>query len=964
MLNHITIKKKQRFPLLDKIRGLAVVLMFISHSIDFFYNGDLLSIELIRWFTATVAFTTFIYVSGASNYIANVSHAGSSEVWQRKKLHILIKTLQLLIVYYFVAIVLSLLDEKFVSVESLAGMIGDILIFKLIPAYTEFLIAFILLSLSLVLFGRAYKFITKNSLIVIIVGINVYILGMLLYQVDFGEGFNQYKSLIVGHEKGYQFPVFQYFPIYIFGMKFGKELQGISNKLKVSWVLQLLLVSILTLLFAITKTWEPVIGEGYLFLQRWPPSMSFLIIGVVFVQVLIILYKLINTFVKNNSKRISLIEFIGKNPLDFYVIHILLLESYKTFIGSKTGDAILVFFGFVSLILMVSIVVYLKKQIPILPNLHVESKINDIINKTLGTMMKYFYRAIAIIFILGLVALLFSKVNITDEHKLTTIDEGFVKGFTAPEANEEKEVKWWNKDYKYNSELKVTNTDSEHLIPKNSWVALQINHSDLIEQQKSSLNGYDFSVVYLIDDEYQELDVFVDEVGTPTAKIYFQIQENLAPESTLGHYYLYYGNKLLTSRGSDIEKPLLKTLKFKVTHGEELSSLIVTELSRQWYLKDYVDMNPEDKNVNYKIQLSTNEAVLEESVSVIITDSTHKETSFKPSRIEDKIYEVQIPVSELDPGTYSIKTTIKNRNYESDTLTFNVSYPVFVTWTMDWEGYDITEENLKVLDDLAAKYNMPMTSFFNPRIFAASEINASRRARMVDWVISGQEKRGDEIALHLHMHLDMIKAVGLEPKTEPRWGGRENGHDVLTTAYEYDEFKKIVEWSIDQFVVNGLPKPVSYRAGGWFIDEENLRVLSDLGFKIDSSGREAIVYGPNKIENPWFLTSTTKPYKPSLLDQNISIEPLLNIWEYPNNGMDSTNRDFEVLKQKFDDNYKSIPVDETQVITYLSHPHWFTKFDQIDIDRLFGYIEPMKYENDSGAVVFSTLDNTLNSIEK
>ena len=97
------------------------------------------------------------------------------------------------------------------------------------------------------------------------------ILGMLLYQVDFGEGFNQYKSLIVGHEKGYQFPVFQYFPIYIFGMKFGKELQGISNKLKVSWVLQLLLVSILTLLFAITKTWEPVIGEGYLFLQRWPP---------------------------------------------------------------------------------------------------------------------------------------------------------------------------------------------------------------------------------------------------------------------------------------------------------------------------------------------------------------------------------------------------------------------------------------------------------------------------------------------------------------------------------------------------------------------------------------------------------------------------------------------------------------------------------------------------------------------
>jgi len=252
---------------------------------------------------------------------------------------------------------------------------------------------------------------------------------------------------------------------------------------------------------------------------------------------------------------------------------------------------------------------------------------------------------------------------------------------------------------------------------------------------------------------------------------------------------------------------------------------------------------------------------------------------------------------------------------------------------------------------------------FNPRIFIANDIPTARKSRMVEWVLSGQQIRGDEIGLHLHMHFDMITAVGLTPKTEPHWGGRENGHDVLTSAYGYDEFRKVVEWSLSEFARNGLPKPISYRSGGWFIGSENLRALSDLGFKIDSSGRESIVYGPNKIQNPWTLTSTTRPYQPSTFNQNISIEPTLDIWEFPNNGMDSTNRDYDVLKQKFEDNYKDMILPQSQVVTYLSHPHWFTKFDQGDMERLFEYLEPRKYENDSGAVIFITLKGALDSFE-
>jgi len=962
MSKHIIITNKKRFPILDKVRGLAVLLMFISHSIDFFYNGNSLSVDLARWFTATVAFTTFIYVSGASNYIANVDLAGESDLWQRKKLHILIKTFQFLLIYYLVAILLSLLDQKALNLDILKEILPNILIFKLIPTYTEFLIAFLILSLSLVLFGRVYKLIIKNSFVVILIGINAYILGMLLYQIDLGVDLNHYKSLFVGHEQGYQFPVFQYFPIYLFGMKFGSELMGGKSKFKISWILQLLFISLLTLFFAITKTWQPVVGEGYIFLQRWPPSVSFLIIGLVFVQLVIIVYKFFNLFINNKQHKTSVIEFIGKNPLDFYVLHILLLESYKTFIGTKTGNVILVFMGFCTLTFVVSVLVYTMKKITILPKLQLESRINGIISERFEIMIKYTYRVIALLLVLAIAFIVYSKVNVSEDTKISSVEEGVVKGYVAPEKDED--IIWWNKDYKYNSELMIKNIDSEHLLPKDSWVVLQVNHRELVEKQKSKLNADDLTVVYLLEGEYHEQEVFIEEINTPTTKIYFQLNENLAPEASVGNYYLYYGNKQMDSDTTELSKPLLKTLKFKVSQGEENSALIVTNLSRAWYLKDYDKVSPDDKNVLYKIQLTTNEVITDDIVSVIVTDSKDVENKYRPPKIDEKIYELQLPTEDLESGKYSIKTVVEGKNYESDTLTFNVSYPLFVTWTMDWEGYDVSEDNLRVMDELTSKYGMPMTTFFNPRIFAASEISPARITRMVEWIKLGQKKRGDEIALHLHMHQDMISKIGLEPKTEPRWGGRVNGHDVLTTAYEYDEFKQIIEWSLEQYAVNGLPEPVSYRAGGWFIDEDNLRVLADLNFKIDSSGREAIIYGPNKIENPWTLSSTTKPYKPSLSNQNISAEPFLNIWEYPNNGMDSTNRDFEILRDKFDDNYKSMPLEEPQVVTYLSHPHWFTKLDQSDMERIFDYIEPMKYENDNGPVIYSTLENTLSTIDK
>jgi len=141
-----------------------------------------------------------------------------------------------------------------------------------------------------------------------------------------------------------------------------------------------------------------------------------------------------------------------------------------------------------------------------------------------------------------------------------------------------------------------------------------------------------------------------------------------------------------------------------------------------------------------------------------------------------------------------------------------------------------------------------------------------------------------------------------------------------------------------------------------------LRVLDDLGFLIDSSGREAIIYGPNQITNPWNLLSTTKPYQLSRSNQNLNTGPTLSLWEFPNNGMDSTNNKSDVMIQKFQDNFSGQPLNDFQVVTYLSHPHWFDTYDSGTLKELFDHINPYRYDNDGGPVVFNTLEGSLNKI--
>ncbi len=334
---------------------------------------------------------------------------------------------------------------------------------------------------------------------------------------------------------------------------------------------------------------------------------------------------------------------------------------------------------------------------------------------------------------------------------------------------------------------------------------------------------------------------------------------------------------------------------------------------------------------------------------------------------DDLVYEAEIYVGDLEPGSYQVQTHVDFEcgSQSSEPIDFNVSYPVYVAWTIDWEGLEIKDQYLSDMAGIADSHDIPMTHFFNPRYYTNPAISKSRADYFRDWVVSRRDNKGDAIGLHMHMFPEMVAAAGVEPKTDPKWGTKaENGYDVLTSAYSYAETVKMMNWAKSVFEQNGLGTPTMYRAGGWFADLETLQAAKDTGFVLDSSGRTYYCFGSNNKCGHWNLKSTTQPYMVNKNNQNAAGSPSMGLWEFPNNGADSYSFSKEQMLQRLDDNYKRGSVSQNRVmVTYLSHPEWFDR-DNPKLEYLFGEIDKYRYDKDNGPVVYITLDEAYDIYAK
>lgn len=374
-------------------------------------------------------------------------------------------------------------------------------------------------------------------------------------------------------------------------------------------------------------------------------------------------------------------------------------------------------------------------------------------------------------------------------------------------------------------------------------------------------------------------------------------------------------------------------------------------VNRRWILTTAVN-----QQITYTITIPA--SIYQGQKKVAINYSLDGGELLKMSYKDDAWYS-KIETSNLKPGTHHLVTeiTIGKRSYKSQVADFYITAPLYVVWTIDWEGYDVDDRYLEALEQIASQYAMPMTQMFNPRIYTSAEIQPPRVEFLTDWVRKRKDFTGDEIGLHLHMFPDFVEASGISAKFEPVWGGGFTpGYDILTTAYNYREMKVILNYAKTLFQTQGLGIPRSYRAGAWFANLDTLQALADTGFLVDSSGRTKYSFGTKGISGFWDLKSVSQPYFPSQTNQNSSYPPPnLEILEIPNNGADSYAYTASEMIERFTDNYTGGVLQKPLQITFLSHPHWFNPERQNSMRQVFSHVNSYSYKDDLGPAVNSTL---------
>lgn len=933
---------------LDTLRGIAVILMLFAHSVVFFNFNHNPFLKGLAQFGDTVVFTTFLFVSGAVSYLAYLSVANSE--WRTKKKKLFLRSLKLLAIYYLIAFFANIKSFLLLPITSWPKNILEIFTFINVPSYSEFILPFVLYGLLILLFRPLLKRVVQSLFYSSLLGLVLFFVGTYLHQNVVYLPAGYYSSFLWGFSDWFRFPIFQYAPILLLGMNWVASTRKLGGVLKITRTLLMLLFWLFLLVGfnygAYTPNAETAVLLPGIYLDRWPPSLQFLVVGLFFVFFVLLVVQLVRA-IDQKGLAFGIFDFFGKNAISFYVVHILLLYTYRYTINQRIDNP-LVFTGvFLLFLILCSLFVvgirFMHKKYSL--EKRAVGRFEQLLKRKSFVIVMCFALFVAFVFVFNFIAS-FTPVRFDANPFRDPEVEGIFIRTSDPT--------WWDSSFKFQRRLNIYNSAIDQSATIGSWVRFDIDHAELVNSKKSNVDGTDLRIVFFAGSDYRILPIELIDANTKEATISFPLIAEIPPLAADSFYFLYYGSDLAESILTNSASTIYDSAEVQL--GDELEAKILVEMQRSWLLRGNAITDEQSKATfavkteNFK--LNTND--------LIISINGRENKVLSSERVDDNNYYSIVDAQQLLPGKYSISAEVRGTEFISTPKEFFVSYPLYVTWTIDYEGFDVKNQYLDSMVAISEQYGMPITHLFNPRVYIASEISSERRRLLSDWLIDRYENHNDEIGLHLHMHYDLVRSIGLTPLTEPSWGGRVNGHDVLTSAYDYDSFSKMLVWSKARFEEYGLPVPKSYRGGGWFMDIDNLKALADNGFNIDTSGREFYIWGPNKQVGHWDLETTTKPYKPSTQNQNSDVPPpQIDIWQFPNNGLDSTNNSDAVLIKRFTDNYDGRPLKEPQTLTYLSHPHWFDTYDAPKMHALLKHISQYTFVTDSGPIVYVTLQDAL-----
>jgi hypothetical protein len=102
---------------------------------------------------------------------------------------------------------------------------------------------------------------------------------------------------------------------------------------------------------------------------------------------------------------------------------------------------------------------------------------------------------------------------------------------------------WFNEEYKYREQVKITNTDTSRNLPTGFPIAVSVAYTDLVSGGMLRSDYGDLRIVYSDGVTVTELPRGHASSATVThVTLYFRTVEPIAPGMVSDRYYIYYGN--------------------------------------------------------------------------------------------------------------------------------------------------------------------------------------------------------------------------------------------------------------------------------------------------------------------------------------------------------------------------------------------------------------------------------------
>ena len=346
---------------------------------------------------------------------------------------------------------------------------------------------------------------------------------------------------------------------------------------------------------------------------------------------------------------------------------------------------------------------------------------------------------------------------------------------------------------------------------------------------------------------------------------------------------------------------------------------------------------------------------------------------------QDGEWNASVDLSALAPGEHELLLAANGEDTAFARHAFKRSHPVYVVVTTDWDDADTSDLALSLQDELHAEHEeLLLTHFVGPYTFTDPEVSEQRRDLLVAWLLGMRADFADEIGLHIHPYCNFVTQVGTilgGPEVECKIdestvysGGDTTGYTVRCSAYNDEDFTRLLLASDALFEERGLGKPTSFRAGGWTAELNTMRSLEAAGYVADTSALNwarleewnqpfrGTLYAWNR-EHWSSINDTSQPYYPSTDDILVTGPTTIGVLEVPDNGIlvdyVETSEMIEIFDANWDRGVLAAPVNYS--IGY--HPSNFNAVYKSRITKALDHVDLFLASQDKGPVIYGRLSD-------